>query len=245
MDSRHDRALLAAVVGVVLLSNPAWAFPHGGGTELTYEYRAERVDDLTSAVVDFDEHAAERRSILDCGAGPVDDRLCLFERRVGPNGTLYLESGSPVHVRGGRLSYPYEYVYFGGTAFYRPRANVTDGGVVLSFRRVAPETVAERYAAPANSSVVPAAVRRAVDDGRASATLAVRRGTARAERRTDRHEEFTPGLLERGGEFYWVEHSGPHARPVVPGWAIAALRVLAVCCGAALLFYAVQPPDGE
>ncbi len=244
MVSRRDRALLAAVVGTLLLTNPAWAFPHGGVTKVTYEYRAEPVDDLAAAVVDYDRYVARGESILSCRPDGIDHRVCLFERRVGPNGTLTVDANATVSVDDGRLNYPYEYVYFGGSAFHRPRANVTDGGVVLSFRRVAPETVVGRYAAPANSSVVPAAVRRAVEEGSANATLAVRRGTARADRRTDRYEEFAPGLIERGGEFYWVEYGGPHARPAVPPRALTAFRVLAVCAGVALLFYAFQSPDG-
>ena len=244
MVSRRDRALLAAVVGTLLVLNPVWAFPHGGETRLTYEYRAHPVDDLAAAVVDHDEHAAERRSILTCRPGVVDNRLCAFERRVGPNGTLRVDAPE-ADAADGRLDYPYEYVHFGGSAFHQPRAEVTDGAVVLSFRRVSPETVAEEYAVPANSSVVPSAVRRALDDGTASVTLTVRRGTARAERLTDRHEEFGTGLFRRGGEYYWLEYGGPHPRPVVPGWALSVFRVLAVCCGIALVFYAVQTPHGE
>ena len=247
MVSRRDRALLAAVVGALLVLNPVWAFPHGGGTRLTYEYHAEPVDadDLAAAVVDHDEYATERRSILTCPPRVVADRLCAFERRVGPNGTFRVDAGANVSVTDGRLDSPYEYVYFGGSAFHRPRANVTDGGVVLSFRRVSPETVATRYAVPADSSVVPAAVRRAIDRGTAETTFTVRRGSARAERLTDRHEAFGTGLLRRGGEYYWLEYGGPNPRPVVPGWALAVFRVLAVCCGGALTFYAVQSPDGE
>ena len=245
MVSRRDRALLAAVVGTLLVLNPVWAFPHGGETRLTYEYRAHPVDDIAAAVVDHDEYAAERRSILTCRPGVVDNRLCAFERRVGPNGTLHIDAPSDVAVTDGQLNYPYEYVYFGGSAFYRPRANVSDGAVVLSFRRVTPETVAEEYAIPADSGVVPSAVRRAVDDGAANATLTVRRGTAHAERLTDRYEEFGTGLFRRGGNYYWVEYSGPNPRPVVPGWALTTFRALAVLCGGGLVFYAIQPPDAE
>ena len=245
MVSRRDRALLAAVVGTLLVLNPVWAFPDGGQTRLTYEYRAEPVDDLAAAVVDHGEYAVDGHLVLTCRPGGVDDRSCVFERRIGPNGTLRVDAPSNVSVEGGRLHSSYEYVYFGGSAFHRPRTTVENGAIVLSFRRVDAEAVAEQYAVPADSSVVPAAVRRAIDDGTASATLTVGRGTARAERLTDRYGEFGTGLFRRGGEYYWMEYGGPNPRPVVPRWALATFRALAVLCGGGLVFYAVQSPDVE
>jgi hypothetical protein len=245
MVSRHDRALLAAVVGTLLVLNPLWAFPHGGGAKLTYEYRAEPVDALPSAVLEYDEHAAERRAILRCRPGGVDDRLCVFERRVGPNGTLRvpLDSAARASTVDGRLNYPYEFVSFGGSAFYRPRATVSNGSVALSFERVSAETVAEWHAVPATAGVVPDAVRRALDDGAATATITVGGDSATAERRRERYEKYGSALVERDGEYYRVRYSGPHRRPVVPGWALSALRALAVAVGLGLAFYAVQTPE--
>lgn len=234
--------LVLVAVGVVLLLNPLYLYPGGVPAEQTYTLRAEQVDDL-GGVLRSGETGAK---ILHCsaGAGPHENRNCVFESLVGPNGTLVIQnrSLSDGTADGDALRYPFDYVTFDGkTEFYEPRTRTENGSVVLSLDPVSAWAVAE------NSSIVPYraapdAVQRAIDTGAENATVRLPDGGPPGTDRADALSEYVGSvgnLVERDGTYYRVSSGVSYDRHAVAPLAVTTVRAVAVVAGLALIYRAV------
>jgi len=133
--------LLLLVVGLLLLANPLWLFPHEGETRYTYERVDLRVENGTityhgESILGF----AEENSLTAVGCQPRDDdqlRACAFDH--------YLASQAPVTVATAPagVSRP-EFVELDGQYYrriHRPSGGDGSGSTTYDVEHVAPRRV--------------------------------------------------------------------------------------------------------
>lgn len=203
MVSASKRMALLIVVGVLLLGNGAWLYPQEVSHETRYTYEAEQQDYPPLRGT----HEAEIRH---CGAETPSSPDCAVAH--------YLADGNVIATDGGPASWnltavPEDFFDAPRTYYdlesgtYRGNATVEDGKLVLRFESVSRATL--KRAVAENYSEVPDAVRRAVDDGRATSKW-----------------DIDPHYVERNGTYYEVRMTGWEHVPTGWGWTDPPLRVV-------------------
>ena len=235
MVSTYDRGLLVVAIGVVLLLNPVYFYPNGGPETTTYRIEAELVDGQPT-VSEYNDHGG---SILKC-TGFVDDRTCLFERHVGPNGTFVVDNRSSLYRSDGEfwVSTDYQYVFF-GPGYYEPRVNVSNGTVVVSLERVNRTTVAREIALQYRNA--PEVVQNAVDKGNQSIRFTTRPDEESPELERELRYHL-PAIVRKGDQFYGVREYSLGSEPFFLANHLTEIRIVAAFAGLLLIFWAFQFP---
>lgn len=237
MVSAHDAGIGLAILGVLLLLNPVYLYPHGGPQEKTLQFEAERVG--TSDLGDVSILDVADSSVLVC-TGTTNRRECLFERRVGTNGSLTVENVTFYRTEDGEMrSYThYLYVYLDG-GFYEPRAEETNGSVVLRLERVNETTVTQTFTTEFEHALP--VLQRAIENGSATKTLTVTEPNPR-EVTLDRLRSATPALVRSGEEYYVVRRVSYESRRFALAKYLSYLQTAAFFVGLGLVVYAFQLP---
>ena len=149
MSSYRRNAVILIVVGIVLLANPLYLYPDGGGTERTYE-----VTTLTDESVAEDVLLDSDR-VLRCPG----ERACVLEERILEEGTVESEYVVERNLRYDIVGH----VTAGESTWYVPEENATDDGTILTLREVS-ATEAVEYTAVSLSDPSPE-VREGVETG--------------------------------------------------------------------------------
>ncbi|WP_135852697.1 hypothetical protein [Halorussus salinus] len=237
MVSAHDAGIGLAILGVLLLLNPMYLYPDGGPDRVTFELRAERVN--ASALDDSNLIATGDSAVAAC-TGTAHRRSCLFERRVGANGTLTVEETRLYRDGDGEVavSADYRYVYLDGE-FYEPRAEAVGGSAVLRLERVNRTVLVRAFSTEFEAA--PPLVRRAVRNGSAAKTLTVTERTPR-EATVDRIRLATPALVRYDGEYVAVRQVRYERRRFALAKYLSYLQTAAFFVGLGLVVYAFQLP---
>ena len=237
MVSTYDRSLLMVAVGVVLLLNPAYLYPHGGPQRVTYEFQADRADGLGE--LDADVWDVDDSAVLRC-TGTIHRRACLLERQLGANGTLTVTNATLYRDEQDRirLSTGYRYVHL-RSGFYEPRVNESNGSVVLRLARVNRTTVVRDLAT--EYEYAPPVIQHAVDNGSAAVTISVSDLTPRTVRRQELRYA-APAIVKKGDSYYAVRQVRYTSRRFFLAKHLTLIRMVAVFAGGLLIFWAFQRP---
>jgi hypothetical protein len=217
---RERHAALLVLLGALLLSNGAWAYPDGVSYADRYAYEAERTAD------------PETDAVADCDFYPLHSRACAVANRLADGEEIRYDAAADGTGIETPLPAGYDYVQTYGNDYYRPTERIENGTVVLGLEPVARERVLRSVAE--NYSEVRPVVRRAVDEGRTTVTLPG--GTPARNRQ----------FVERDGAFYTVRASRTGRVPTGWGWreppriVVEAIRLTGWIGGAALLVRAGQ-----
>ncbi|KTG08368.1 hypothetical protein AUR64_19240 [Haloprofundus marisrubri] len=253
------RRVLLAAVGMVLLLNPALAYPHGGPEEVTMNFEATELDEDLKQTIVSDERSAPktdtwvaqraltygafpdrlppaRQRVLYCRYPDLFQRLCAYAEEFGPNGSRVIENDTAVPLGDDGqpvMEYPYEFVYLDDERFYEPRTSIENDSVVFSFDHAPPTVVAERLARPYQR--LPPVTQRAVDTGNTTKTFMVYPLDDEAQHRVDLLDAYDREMVKKNGRYYELNVTTVERRPVVDRSLRVLLRVAGVVVGLYLL----------
>ena len=126
------RIIILVLVGVVLLANPFYLYPDGGGAERTYDVVA--LTDNSSA----EDALLDSDRVLRCPG----ERVCAIEEQIIENGSVEYD-----HTPGQNGYYDVVgYVATGERTWYVPEADGTGDRTVLTLREVPPTKAVEHVA---------------------------------------------------------------------------------------------------
>ncbi|QLD89221.1 hypothetical protein HWV07_09335 [Natronomonas salina] len=152
MVSRRTQAALLAVVGLLLVTNSIWLFPHAGESEYTYERSEITVEDGTITYDGIDNRRFHRRNNLqDVGCQRTDregERACAFDE--------YLADNPPVTVSR-QLKWGHatpDFVEINGD-YYRRIHRPNDSNVTHDVTQVPPRSVLTQSAADVSGHSIP------------------------------------------------------------------------------------------
>jgi hypothetical protein len=217
---RERYAALLVVVGLLFLSNGAWAYPDGVSYADRYVYEAERTAE------------PEAGSIANCDFYPLSSRGCAVENYLADGNEIRYDAAADGVGVETPLSAGHDYVQVYGNDYYRPTERVENETAVVGLEPVSRERVLRSLAE--NYSEVRPVVRRAVREGNATATL------------SDDTPTRNRWYVERDGAFYTVRAHRTGRVPTGWGWTdppqvvVEALRLAGWIGGVALLVRAGQ-----
>lgn len=211
-ESNFARGLIGVAIAVLLAINPL-LLPGSLPVSLTYHVTATEIQPNTSIAVAA-ANQDDGHTVIECLTGTIPPtRSCLFERRVGPNGTFIINSPG---VRGAIDSNRsnYQYVRLRGE-LYDPRVARRNSSIVLSLTRVAPVTVAQQYAYPL--SYVPEGVKDAINSGKANTTVPAPSRDEQIPTHAEQMRQFYNAIVRANGQYYAVKAgaNSPHPDPTV------------------------------
>ncbi|SFR33387.1 hypothetical protein [Halogeometricum limi] len=217
MNPQYRRALLFAVLGVLLLGNHVYAYPDGVSSEERITYEATEADGVPDA-----EYVRTTVDVRRCSWTPIRSRTCAFERSLDDGGALRV----PVGDEPTRETYAAHDFVRTPEGYFRPNTTLEDGALVLRLDPVSESTVRDALATEFDRA--PEYVQTAIREG----TVTVNEDDVYEESRF---------YVVRDGTYYLVEPTANEY--VVTGWgwrdpphiAVEAIRLGGWIAGVALL----------